>query len=109
MCFFDMTLFVCGDWRWGSFRRQCDQEHRIGRTCGLKLVETTIQAADKCSICKQIDVKHRRRERLEQRVALWRGEGSNPASEEKAVEEMASIAQEIERLQARRPSAMNQL
>lgn len=109
MCFFEMTRFACGDWRWGRFRRRCDHERRLGRTCGLKLIEETVHAVEKCSHCTQIDAKVRRRERIRRRVVVWQSEGRNPASMEQAVQEIDEIDEEIATLQAERTSVIYQI
>ncbi|KAG7110195.1 hypothetical protein HYQ45_017662 [Verticillium longisporum] len=60
MCYFYQTRWTCGYWRWGQFKQQCNKEYRTGETCGLKLVYTTVQEADRCKLCHDIDKKNRR-------------------------------------------------
>lgn len=71
MCFFEQTLWHCGYWRWGHFRQQCNKEYRTGETCGLKMVHETIRQTDVCRLCKDIQKKERKRDKLMSDIARW--------------------------------------
>ncbi|KAJ3545030.1 hypothetical protein NM208_g2726 [Fusarium decemcellulare] len=60
MCYFDQVVWPCGNWRWSSFRKQCNKEYRIGETCGLKLVYDRQDPKTPCAICRDITRKENR-------------------------------------------------
>jgi hypothetical protein len=60
MCFYDQEKFSCGDYRWGHFRVHCSKEHRIGETCGMKLVMSTLPIEGNCRLCDKFETKRRR-------------------------------------------------
>ncbi|KAF4472066.1 hypothetical protein FALBO_1025 [Fusarium albosuccineum] len=60
MCYFDQVVWPCGNWRWSSFRKQCNKEYRIGETCGLKLVYDRQDPKHPCVICRGITAKENR-------------------------------------------------
>ena len=62
MCYYDVLLYTCGDYRWDKFRGRCPNEHRMGETCGTKMLYSTIPSAAKCKHCQKIDVKLRKRQ-----------------------------------------------
>jgi hypothetical protein len=98
MCFFEMTRFDCGDWKWGNFKVHCNREYRIGETCGMKLVHSTYDCKQKCSRCDRVDTKLRRRAKIAERITRWQAEGRCPASVEKGMEEIAIIDKELQAL-----------
>ena len=98
MCFFEMTRFACGDWKWGNFKVHCNREYRIGETCGMKLVHSTHLCETKCSRCEKVDTKLRKRQKLVERITRWQAEGRLPASIERGLEEVAIIDKEIQAL-----------
>ena len=103
MCFFDQHRFVCGDWKWGHFRQHCNREYRIGETCGMKLIMTTVPVGQKCKLCEKIDTKARRRQAESERVARWTREGSKfRASIEKSTDTIRSLDREINSLEQER-------
>ncbi|KAH7205216.1 hypothetical protein BKA60DRAFT_600036 [Fusarium oxysporum] len=67
MCYFDQVVWACGNWRWGKFREQCNKEHRIGETCGLKLEYGRQDEAKNCKHLASL-------ERFEEEVASLKGE-----------------------------------
>jgi hypothetical protein len=98
MCFFEMTRFACGDWKWGNFKVHCNREYRIGETCGMKLVHSTYHCENKCSRCDKVDTKLRKRQKLVERITRWQAENRLPASIQKGLEEVAVIDKEIQAL-----------
>lgn len=105
MCYYDMIVFACGDWRWDKFRARCNQEYRIGETCGRRLIGKSVLLQNKCKTCDKIDAKLRRRTAECERVARWQREGSKfRASIEKSMETIRDLDGEIARLHAQRTS-----
>ncbi|KAI0112555.1 hypothetical protein GGR51DRAFT_45246 [Nemania sp. FL0031] len=99
MCFFDQTRWRCGYWRWGHFRGQCNREYRTGETCGLKLVNVTIADPDVCKLCKDIEKKQRKYNKLHSDIERWSREKSNrSASIEKAQGEIMEVHQAIQNM-----------
>ncbi|KAH7008711.1 hypothetical protein EDB80DRAFT_644347 [Ilyonectria destructans] len=64
MCFYEQSLWTCGYWRWGRFREHCPKEHRLGETCGMKLIFETHRLLTACKICENIGLKQRRIKQL---------------------------------------------
>jgi hypothetical protein len=95
MCFFDQKIWACRYWKWGSFRKQCDWEHHIGKTCGLKLIFETIREEHECHLCDRRNVKVRRIIKLKEDIERWQYEGNRPASIERAEKEVALLAHQI--------------
>lgn len=103
MCFFDQHRFDCGDWKWGHFRQHCDREHRIGETCGMKLIMTTVPVKQKCKLCEKIDTKIRRRAGEVERINGWQREGDKfKATIEKSMDAIRSLDTEIYELSCER-------
>src|SRR6478735_1632290 len=98
MCFFDHTTWTCGAWKWSRFREQCCREHRIGYTCGLKLVFSTDRQPQVCTICRQVLIKNRRIAKLVADIYRWERDGGKPASVAKAKDEVVQIRIELARL-----------
>ncbi|KAH7309055.1 hypothetical protein B0I35DRAFT_91519 [Stachybotrys elegans] len=98
MCFYNQTLWMCGYWRWGKFQQQCDWEHAIGETCGLKLISGTNKKSEPCDICHRLGKKQRKIEKLEQDIVRWHHEGDRPASIEKAQKDLVILMSESTRL-----------
>jgi hypothetical protein len=101
MCFFEQTVWACGAWRWGTMREQCHKEHRIGETCGLKLVYITHRDNNTCKFCEQISRKIRRVAKLAADIARWTRDGNRPASIGKATTDMAGLKREVSTLRQR--------
>ncbi|KAM5528208.1 hypothetical protein FOXYSP1_19477 [Fusarium oxysporum f. sp. phaseoli] len=97
MCYYDQILWACGNWRWDRFREQCNKEHRIGETCGLKLVYGRQDQAAKCNLCTQISSKKRRIEKATRRLA-WLGEHGFLASSARCKEDIVSLRSQISKL-----------
>lgn len=103
MCFYDQHRFQCGDWKWGHFRQHCNREYRIGETCGMKLVMTTLPVQQKCKLCEKIDTKKRRRDAECTRIQRWQADGGKfRASIEKSMSQVQTLDMEIYTLTSER-------
>ncbi|KAF2157239.1 hypothetical protein K461DRAFT_289575 [Myriangium duriaei CBS 260.36] len=103
MCYYDVLVFTCGDYRWDKFRGRCPREHRMGETCGTKMLYSQIASAAKCKYCQKIDVKLRKRQFELNRYNRWVAEGSKlRASMELSLQTIAELDAEIQRLTAQR-------
>lgn len=98
MCYYELTRWSCGYWRWGFFRQQCNKEYRMGETCGLKLVYETKAETDECKLCHDIEKKQRRYDKMYRDVQRWRMEGNRSATIEKTCGEMEEIGGQIQRM-----------
>lgn len=98
MCFYEMFRFECGDWKWGNFKQHCNKEYRMGETCGMKLVLETFEQPNKCRLCEKYHTKLRKREAECTRIKRWESESKNPASVEKAYQNIRSLDAEIQSL-----------
>ncbi|KMP10263.1 hypothetical protein CIRG_09944 [Coccidioides immitis RMSCC 2394] len=104
MCFYGQELYRCGDWTWGRFSIRCTYQHRVGETCGLKLVGHTEVIQDLCTLCIKIATKCRRREFELQRLRQWYGGGGRlKASIEKSEATVRQLEEVILGLERRRP------
>ncbi|KAF2178756.1 hypothetical protein K469DRAFT_731508 [Zopfia rhizophila CBS 207.26] len=93
------SLYNCGDWKWGCFRQCCTKKHRIGHTCGIKLIMDTVSIGTKCKLCRRIDTKLRRRKIEVERIDRWRRESDKfYALINKAVEVIWSLNNETAQL-----------
>lgn len=107
MCYYATTDFACGDWKWGNMKLRCPRQHRMGETCGAKLVhhESVTKSKDNCRLCDERMVKERRLQKEKDNIARWSREGNKfSASIEKAQRESATLEQTIRELWAKRPS-----
>ncbi|KIW16308.1 hypothetical protein PV08_06359 [Exophiala spinifera] len=112
MCYYARTDFSCRDWKWGNMKQRCPRQHRMGETCGAKLVDpdNVINVQDQCRICKEIEVKQRRMQKELDNIARWRREGDKfRASIEKAQREARMLQETIDELHSRRASVRYQL
>lgn len=110
MCYFAQTIFACGDWKWGNMMERCPRQHRIGETCGAKLVhpDHLSNASEACRICQEIGVKQRRVQKNNENIARWTPQGNQFAALlERARAENAQTKAKIEELNSRRPSIMH--
>ncbi|KAI0534436.1 hypothetical protein GGR58DRAFT_482676 [Xylaria digitata] len=98
MCFFDQTRWACGFWRWGHFREQCNKEYRTGETCGLKFVYNTHRDPDVCKLCKDIQKKQRKYNKLNSDIDRWSREPNRTASTEKAERDLEEVCQAIDNM-----------
>ncbi|KAH6974815.1 hypothetical protein EDB80DRAFT_595303 [Ilyonectria destructans] len=98
MCFFEQTRWACGYWKWGIFREQCNKEHRIGETCGLRLIYKTKHERTTCKICQDMSKKNRRLAKTVSDIQRWRREGTCPATRERAEHEVVELQSAIFRL-----------
>lgn len=107
MCYYATTDYTCGDWKWGNMKERCPRQHRMGETCGAKLVhhESVTKSGQDCKICQEIQVKVRRLRKEQDNIARWRKEGTKfSASIEKAERESAALREQIQEMSSRRPS-----
>lgn len=104
MCYYDMIVFSCKDWKWGHFRKHCQKEYRTGETCGMKLAYNTINDNTKCTICLALEKKQRRYNKAKADYDRWAPDPQRQASAAKAAEECQDIAKEMEKLHAERAS-----
>lgn len=109
MCYYEQTHYSCKDWKWGNMKQRCNQQHRIGETCGRKLVhpEYLTESPDVCRFCKDIAIKQRKRLKELDNIARWKKEGSTfQASIDKALAEVEHLAEAIKDINSRRPSVV---
>ena len=64
MCFYEIKEFRCGHWKWGDFKQHCNREHRLGETCGMKLLFWATLQGTRCSPCTKLDTKLQERQEL---------------------------------------------
>lgn len=71
----------------------------MGETCGMKLVDhPTIQQPGVCKWCEKVATKLRKRKDEMARIARWEQEGKNPASLEKARQNVHQMDRELQTL-----------
>ncbi|KAM7208326.1 hypothetical protein V8F20_001304 [Naviculisporaceae sp. PSN 640] len=99
MCYFEQTKWMCGYWKWGSFRQQCNKEYRTGETCGLKLVYDTKLEPSRCKICDQVAKKTRRINKMCDDIYRWQREGNRRATIEKTQRDIEDIQIQVMELQ----------
>jgi hypothetical protein len=107
MCYYATTDYKCGDWKWGNMKERCPRQHRMGETCGAKLVhhESVTKSDQVCKICQEIQVKERRLRKELDNIHRWEKEGNKfSASIDKARRESAALREQIDELESRRPS-----
>jgi septal ring factor EnvC (AmiA/AmiB activator) len=107
MCYYEQTLYTCRDWKWGNMKERCPRQHRMGETCGVKMVDTrnVYRADDQCRTCKDIEIKDRKLNKELQNIARWRKEGRKfLASIEKAENEVERLQDQIKLLRSNRSS-----
>lgn len=71
MCFYNQRQFSCGDWSWADFAERCNPEYRIGETCGLSLINITVNENKKCHFCEMVERKLRWRTNELRRLKGW--------------------------------------
>ncbi|KAJ9652397.1 hypothetical protein H2198_008366 [Neophaeococcomyces mojaviensis] len=84
---------------------RCPRQHRIGETCGAKLVahEKVDAKQEPCKVCQEIQVKRRRLQRLEENIVRWSPEGERfAASLERAARERNEMKEKMRELESRR-------
>lgn len=110
MCFFDQTLYRCGDYKWGTFRQHCAKEYRTGETCGMKLVMNCNEDRSKnCRICDKIVTKLSRRQKEVDRIKRWKSERNRKASIEASEDIINDLDREIRTLEEERLDRRNRL
>ena len=89
---------------------RCPRQHRIGETCGAKLVHPDHildRSTELCKICQEIEVKRRRLQKLQDNINRWEPQGNTfAASLEKAKLERTQMIQKMRDLNARRVSVL---
>ena len=107
MCFYTVTDYRCGDWRWGNMRERCPRQHRLGEVCGAKLVhpETSNKVDKSCRICENIEVKRRRLLKAKERVDWKKRNGDFQNSIARVEEDISELMDEIAVLESSRESA----
>lgn len=106
MCFYHQTLWACGHWKWGRFSTQCTKEHRIGETCGLKLIWATETRREVCKVCALVAKKRDRVKKMVCNIERWKFEGHRTATIEKTKQDLSRIQQAIGRLLSRNQTQM---
>lgn len=107
MCYYARTDYSCGDWKWGNMKLRCPRQHRIGETCGAKLVhEESVEKVDEpCRKCTDIETKKRRLRRELDNIDRWKRDGNKfIASIEKAQREAKALERQIQDINAERVS-----
>ena len=107
MCYYARTDYSCGDWKWGNMKLRCPRQHRIGETCGAKLVheESVEKLNEPCRKCTDIETKKRRLRRELENIDRWKRDGNKfTASIEKAQREAKSLERQIQDINAERVS-----
>ena len=93
-------------------KQRCPRQHRIGETCGAKLVDLdSVERVDaECRKCYEIQVKHRRLRKEVDNIQRWSREGNKfRASIEKALREKTALEEAIRQLQRDRVSSQHHL
>lgn len=109
MCYFAITDYECGDWKWGNMMERCPRQHRIGETCGAKLIhqDHVTKNTDMCKVCQDIEVKRRRLAKVDDSIRRWTPERERfAASLEKARSERDDLIERIKTLHSRRQSVL---
>jgi hypothetical protein len=110
MCYYATTDYVCGDWKWGNMKERCPRQHRMGETCGAKLVhhESVTKSDQECKICQEMQIKVRRLRKEQDNIARWEKEATKgtrfTASIEKAERESDALREQIRDMHSKRPS-----
>lgn len=88
-------------------KQRCPRQHRIGETCGAKLLDhdSLVRVDGDCKTCQEIAVKQRRLQRERDNAERWEREGNKfRASIEKAHRESKQLEEAIADLQRKRTS-----
>lgn len=107
MCYYEQTAYACRDWKWGNMKERCPRQHRMGETCGVKLIhgEYLIHSPDLCRTCRDKEIKERKLKKELQNIERWRKEGRKfIASIEKAENEAERLEEQIRVLESNRTS-----
>src|SRR5271155_4554259 len=112
MCYYATTDFACGDWKWGNMKLRCPRQHRMGETCGAKLIhlESVTKSPELCRTCQDIETKKRRLKKEQDNILRWSKEGDKfRASIEKAQGEAQKLEQAIRVLYHSRPKVVMEM
>jgi len=108
MCYYAITDYRCGDWRWGYHKQRCPRQPRMGEVCGLQFPDadyTTKLMNEDCKICQEILIKQRKVQKNGDNIERWSREGGKfKASIEKAQREICELDKIIAKLRSERPS-----
>ena len=88
---------------------RCPRQHRIGETCGAKLVheESVERPSGPCRKCEEIETKKRRWRKENENVQRWSREGDKfKALIEKAQREKQTLEEQIQKLARERVSVI---
>lgn len=110
MCFYAITDLSCGDWKWGNLKERCLHQHRIGESCGVKLVHPDYATRTElsCTVCRTIAAKQRQLARLDSRIERWLSmPGQFSASLSKALSQKEEYLTAVKLLQRKRVSVIN--
>ena len=66
-----------------------------GETCGMKLVFETTFEGDICKVCKDIEKKQRKWNKLSSDITRWRQEGNRKATIEKAEKDLDDVEKSV--------------
>lgn len=107
MCFYAVTDFSCGDWKWGNMKEQCTRQHRVGESCGAKLRDPDHVSKDTnvCATCREIKIKERRLNMTEERIRRWTAREECPTMLAKARHQRDDLVRQINSYHARRQSS----
>jgi len=84
---------------------RCQRQHRIGETCGAKLVahEKVDTRQEACRICQELIVKRRRLQKMDENIGRWESEGDRfAATLDKALRERQELREKMRELESRR-------
>ncbi|KAK5085362.1 hypothetical protein LTR05_004646 [Lithohypha guttulata] len=112
MCFYARKDFACGDWRWGNMMERCPRQHRIGETCGAKLVHHDYleRRSEPCKVCQEIEVKKRRLQKTCENISRWSPQRDTFAALlEKAENEKDELVEKIKQLNSQREAVKAKL
>jgi hypothetical protein len=105
MCYYDLTRWKCGFWRWGQFREHCQVYSPELDACTQRsmMIWQTHEDQEDCKLCKSIEKKQRKTERLGDAIGLWQQGNDEQSAEaiEKAQQEIVEAANAICALQER--------
>jgi hypothetical protein len=76
----------------------CNREYHIGETCGMRLVNNTIEQLERCKYCQKADTKLRKREAEANRVVRWQREGRDSASIQRRMDIIRKLDAEISQI-----------
>lgn len=106
MCYYEMYLWECNDWRWGNFKQHCEKEYRMGETCGIKMIYRTQNVPGCCKLCEEINRKKRKHEKARADFDRFKRDPQRQATAEVRLEEIQALEIQIKTLQDNRLAKM---